>query len=283
VALPLPELKDSALKISSAICQPDGTLSHTVDSPFQGGETKIHVLIPDEISSADDTRVLYVLPAEAHDNAQCGEPLAEIRKHDLHNRHGLVCVKPTFSHPPWYADHPSDPGIRQETHFLKVVLPFIDQAYCNAREPPVRLLVGFSKSGWGACSLLLRHPRLFARAAAFDAPLGWQSPNRYGMAEVFDTQANFDQYCVPELLQQAAANLAGEPRLAIYGYSEFRGHHQFLHYRLLHFGIAHDYADGPRRAHRWDSGWLVGAVDFLTLRPQDKIPDPDPDTTGEAN
>ena len=38
-------------------------------------------------------------------------------------------VAPTFSHLPWYADHPTKPEIRQETYFLKVVVPFIDKTY----------------------------------------------------------------------------------------------------------------------------------------------------------
>jgi hypothetical protein len=251
------------VRIAPAINQADGILSHDVISPFQGGETKIHVLLPHESGSRTEVIVLYVLPVEPHDGQRCGDPFVELRKHNLQNEHRLICVKPTFSNAPWYADHPSDPCIRQESHFLKVVVPFVDQTYCAATGSPRRLLLGFSKSGWGACSLLLRHPHAFGRAAVFDAPLAWQSPNRYGMAEVFETQSNFDQYCVPELFQRSAAILGSEPRLALYGYSEFRGHHQFLHYRLLQFGIAHDYADGPRRAHRWDSGWLPDAVEFL--------------------
>ncbi|MBI3861070.1 MAG: hypothetical protein HY290_04160 [Planctomycetia bacterium] len=252
------------MKISSAVSQPDGTLTHTVASPFQLGETKIHVLLPNEFGTEDELSVMYILPVEPHDGEQCGDPLTEVRKHDLHNRHRLIFVKPTFSHPPWYADHPTDPAIRQETYFLTLVVPFIDQTYCTPGKIPRRLLVGFSKSGWGAFSLILRHPQMFARAAAFDAPLAWQSPNRYGMAEVFETQANLDKYSVPELLEPSAAKLGSEARLGLYGYGEFRGHHQFLHYRLLHFDIPHDYADGPKREHRWDSGWLPGAVDFLS-------------------
>lgn len=72
-----------------------------------------------------------------------------------------------------------------------------------------------------------------------------------------------DQYCIGALLQRTAASLAGSTRVAIYGFSEFRGHHQFLHYRMLKLGIPHVFQDGPRRAHRWDSGWLPEAVEFL--------------------
>ena len=84
------------------------------------------------------------------------------------------------------------------------------------------------------------------------------------MGEVFATPENMDKYCVSALLEREAARLAGKPRLALYGYSDFRGHHQFLHYRMLKLGIPHEYADGPRREHRWDSGWLPEAVDFLS-------------------
>lgn len=252
------------MNVLPATVQSPGLFNHPVESPYQGPGTMIQVLLPDQFDRDKSARVLYVLPVELFDGTQCGDPLAEIQKCNLHNEHHLVCVKPTFSHAPWYADHPGDPEIRQESHFLKVVVPFIDRHYCGSGDSTERLLLGFSKSGWGAFSLLMRHPNLFRRASAFDAPLAWQSPNRYGMGEIFETQSNSDEYCISELLKPSAETMGKEPRLGLYGFSEFRGHHQFLHYRLLHFGIAHDYADGPRRAHRWDSGWLTEAVQFLT-------------------
>jgi hypothetical protein len=242
---------------------PRGTLIHPVTSPYQAGEVPIHVVVPDRVAADARPRVLYLLPVEPSDGTQCGDPLAEVVKHDLHHHHQLICVMPAFSHPPWYADHPTNPHIRQESHFLKIVLPFIDQTYFADRSPPQRLLLGFSKSGWGAFSLLLRHPDLFAKAAAFDAPVAWETPNRYGMEEVFGTQATMDKYCVNALLETAAPRLGETPRLALYGYSDFRGHHQFLHYRMLKLGIPHEYADGTQRAHRWDSGWLPEAVAFV--------------------
>ena len=59
-----------------------------------------------------------------------------------------------------------------------------------------RLLLGFSTSGYGAFSLFLRHPGLFAKAAAWDAPLGMTTHNRYGAAETYGTQENFNKYSV---------------------------------------------------------------------------------------
>jgi hypothetical protein len=239
--------------------------THTPSSPYQVGDPPIHVLVPDVAQPGTISCFLYVLPVEALDRAEYGDALAEVAKLELVNRPDAVCVKPTFAQAPWYADHPSDAAIRQESHLLKVVLPCIEQAYgpADGAVKVRRLLLGFSKSGWGAYSLLLRHPETFQKASVFDAPLAWESPNRYGMAQVFGTQENMNRYCVVDLLARSTALAQQESRLALYGYSDFRGQHQFLHHYLLRLGIPHSYEDGPRRQHRWDSGWVKQAVEFL--------------------
>ena len=110
---------------------------------------------------------------------------------------------------PWYADHPSDPEVRQESYFLKVVVPFVEQRVPGPADRDGRLLVGFSKSGWGAYSLLLRHPDHFGKAAAWDAPLMEQRPARFGMGPIFGTQENFEQYRITTLLDRQAPDLRG--------------------------------------------------------------------------
>ena len=143
--------------------------------------------------------VVYVLPVEAGNAHHYGDGLLEIQKRDLHRRFSAIFVAPTFAQLPWYADHPSDPEIRQESYFLKVVVPFIEQRYPARADRDGRLLVGFSKSGWGAYSLLLRHPDHFGKAAAWDAPLMEPRPARFGMGPIFGTQENFEQYQITTL------------------------------------------------------------------------------------
>ena len=43
-----------------------------------------------------------------------------------------------------------------------------------------RMLVGYSKSGWGAFTLLLRHPGVFSRAAAYSDMRGSLATGRVG-------------------------------------------------------------------------------------------------------
>ena len=247
------------LQVSEATKDEHGVLVHAVKSEYQSGETKIRVLLPDKLEK--DHRVLYVLPVEANDEKRWGNGLLEVKRHDLHNKHGLVVVAPTFAQLPWYADHPTDPGIRQESHFLRVVLPFVEKTYPVRAE---RLLLGFSKSGCGAWSLLLRHPEIFAKAAAWDAPLWMDKHTPYGAGPIFGAQENFELYRPAALLRKDAKAAAG--RLIHLGYGNFRKDHQAMEALLEELKVARVYRDGPARKHEWESGWVPEAVELLTTR-----------------
>jgi len=257
--------KGSAVEgyVSAGRQDTNGWLVHTVKSEFQAGETEIRVLVPELSESAQPYATLYVLPVEAGDGRRWGDAQQEILRHDIHNRHRLVCVYPTFSHLPWYADHPQQATIRQESYFLRVVVPFVERTYPVRHDSSGRLLVGFSKSGWGAFSLLLRHPDRFAKAAAWDAPLAMSQPNRYGMQEIFATQENFEGYRITSLLKQRAGELRTGSRLIHLGYGNFREQHLAVESLLNELQISHVFRDGPQRPHAWDSGWLPEAVQRL--------------------
>lgn len=241
-----------------------GTLkTHTLRSEYQAGPTRVRVLLPDTIEKGKHYSALYVLPVEAGGGTRWGDALAEVRRGDLHNKHGLICVFPEFSHLPWFADHASDATIRQESYFLRDVLPLVEKIYPVKTGKAGGLLVGFSKSGWGAWSLLLRHPDTFARAAAWDAPLTKARPDQFGMGPIFGSQENFEKYKITTLLKQHAELLRPHKRLGLFGYGGFRTHHEQMHRRLDELKIPHAYADGPQRKHDWHSGWLAEAVEFL--------------------
>ena len=238
--------------------------THRLQSDLQSGETLVRTVTPSEMDGDRPLRTLYVLPVEAGSESRWGDAWAEVRRLDLADRHGLVVVLPTFSALPWYADHPSNPTLRQEEYFVEVVVPLVERHYPVVREPEGRLLVGFSKSGWGAWSLLLRHLDLFGRAAAWDAPLMQSTPDRFGMGPIFGSVENFERYRISRLLRQHASELGGSKRLVLTGYAgSFREHHIKIHALLQELEIPHVYRDGPRRDHRWGSGWLAEAVTLL--------------------
>lgn len=253
-------------KAEGPVRDASGISAYTLSSPYQRGPNQIQFLLPDRMEKDKRYPVLYILPVYAG-GAPKASGIHEAKRLNLHNLHGVICVAPTFDSIPWYADHPSDPQVRQERYMLDVVVPFVERTFPALREPRGRLLVGFSKSGWGAFSLLLRHPDVFGRAAAWDAPLMLQKPGLYETPKVFATQENFDKYKITSLLERRAGLLAKEPaRLVLLGYGGFTDDEP-LHAKLSALGILHYYDRATKRAHAWDSGWLGPAVEVL-LRPE---------------
>lgn len=235
-----------------------GFVVYNVQSEYQAGTTQIFVRGPARLKGGP-LLALYVLPVEPHDEKRWGDARAEIARLNIADRHGngfgVICVFPTFSQLPWFADHPSDPLIRQETYLLKVVLPFIERTYPVGTDRFSRALIGFSKSGWGAWTLLLRHPDVFLRAAAWDAPMTMDTP-RYGMAPIVGTQVNFERYRVTTLLRERGRALGSEPRLLLAGWDFYRGETQGARKLLRELKIPHVYRNGPQRRHHWNSGWM---------------------------
>jgi enterochelin esterase-like enzyme len=236
-----------------------GITTHKITSPYQAGPTELRVLLPDDYQPSEKYPIVYVLPVEANREAKYGDGLNEIKKLGLHNKHRAIFAAPTFSALPWYADHPTDAKLRQESHFVNVVVPFLDKTYLVEG----RYLLGFSKSGWGAWSLLLRHPDVFTRAAAWDAPLLKEKPDQFGMGTIFGTQENFEPYQLTKLLAKQKMLFTEKTRLVLTGYDNFRPHHEGMHKLLDELQIKHDYRDGPRVKHVWESGWMDEAVVLL--------------------
>ena len=257
---------EEPVSISEAKRDVSGVLVHEVRSPYQAKPTQIRVLLPEKAEKGKSYPVVYVLPVEAGTESRYGDGLKEVQKLDLHNKLNAIFVAPSFTHLPWYADHPTKPEVRQESHLLKVVVPFVDKTYPATSAADGRLLLGFSKSGWGAWSLLLRNPDVFGRAVAWDAPLMLDKPGKYGSGDIFGTPANFDGYQVSKLLEAKANTFRTEKRLILLGYGNFRAEHEAAHILMDKLKIAHEYRDGPARKHDWHSGWVKDAAELLLAK-----------------
>lgn len=267
------EAAPAKFRFSPAKPDERGWQVHTLESPFQPGETLVRVLLPAKLDRARRYPVIYVLPVEPGEQARFGDGLKEILGGDWHNRSQTIFVAPTFAQYPWYADHPEDPAARQESHFVEMVVKRIDETYPTQAEATGRRLLGFSKSGWGAWSLLLRHPDTFGRAVAWDAPLDMERVGQYQSGEVFGTQARFEDYRLRDQAPRLGAKLGDEPRLILLGYGNFRPHHEAMHRLLDQHGVPHLYRDGPQRKHLWNSGWVPEAVELLSAETLQDTPE----------
>jgi hypothetical protein len=249
---------EPGVEVSGPETREDGAVVYRIRSPYQRGTTLVRLLPPPE--ETERRRVLFVLPVEPGTQGRFGDGLATARGLRVPERYGFVVVAPTFSDWPWFADHPTDPLRRQEAYMLRVVVPLVARLYPH--EPGRRALLGFSKSGWGAYSLLLRHPEAFGAACAWDAPMMMAKP-RFEMMRVVGNLKNFERYRIPRLLREQAEAVRGARRLALLGYGNFRRDTQAAHELMARLGIPHVYADGPARKHHWDGGWMEAAVRAL--------------------
>jgi S-formylglutathione hydrolase FrmB len=253
-----------SIQIRGPLTDSDGFTEYLTLSEYQPGWQPVRVILPAHIEPGLRYPVLYLLPVEteATERKNWGSALVEARKLDLANKYGFICVAPVFAQIPWYADHPTDPLIRQESYFLKVIFPLAEHFLPARDDPAGRLLLGFSKSGNGAFSLLLRHPERFGCAAAWDSPLVQRTPDRYGMDQVYATQANYENYSFLPLLARRADELRRTHcrRLTVLGYDAFQDQIQQAGDELQKLGVPHFFDNDTRRKHAWDSGWFPEAV-----------------------
>ncbi|MCR9294504.1 MAG: sulfatase-like hydrolase/transferase [bacterium] len=247
-----------------------GFHTYQIRSPYQSGTTSLRVLLPDNFDLRKRYRVLYVLPVHEDGNFKHGDGLAEIKKRDLHNQHELICVAPAYTSEPWFADHDLNPHKQDESHLLKTVIPFVEKRYPVEPNAHGRLLIGFSKSGWGAATLLLRNPHLFGRAAAWDPGVRVDTgpieaaQRETRIARDWGSVQNFESYRLSTLIRTRGKDLGLEPRLF---YLNTQGPRAMggveIHRLLVENQIPHRYVMEPHRAHVWDSGWVPEAVAYL--------------------
>lgn len=246
-------------------------LQHRIYSPYQADSTSIRVLLPDRMDPEKAYSVLYILPVIANDKRRFGDGLLEVMKDNFHNKYQLICVAPEFTTPPWFADHETNMELQDESHFLKTVLPFVDEQYPTLRNKEGRFLIGFSKSGWGAFSLLLRNPEIFHKAVGWDigirvdtGPIE-EEDRKERINIIFGSPSNFEKHRISSLLKERGSLLGGdEARLFYYNTAGRRGPGGADIHRLMQeLEIPHRYLFEPKRKHRWDSGWIPEAIKFL--------------------
>ncbi len=245
--------------------------THSLSSSFQTGPRELRVLLPDGYVPSRRYPVLYVLPVEPEGGHVYGDGLSVLQELDVANRHGLILVQMGFSHTPWYVDHATDPGVRSASHLEQVVVPFVEARYATVAGKDGRLLIGFSKSGWGAFSLILGRPDFWGYAASWDAPL-LMSTFHWDVELAFGTAAQFDAHRPDRLVERLDGPFREESRLVLGGERSWgplrdglpgAGHTRGFHELLEQHGIRHAYRNDLGVEHTWNRGWVGPLVDEL--------------------
>ena len=168
-----------------------GAIQACSPSPFECLLPKIHrrfILIVSSTTCPSNLGSLSQPTAAAWTNS---------RNLDAEDQYNATIIEPIFPIDSWYADNPNDPTINYETFVADILPEWVDNNFSTTGSEK-NLLVGFSKSGYGALDLEFKHPSVFSAVAAFDFPGDMSSYDDYGSsssAMLHGTQANFqDNY-----------------------------------------------------------------------------------------
>ena len=265
---PVPKTSESS-KIPVKV--QDGVTIHTVETQYQNGRQEIRVLLPDDYRSDRNYRVLYVLAVEKGFDQRYGYGLGVLKQMDAHNEYDMIIVQMGFEKEPWYGDHATDSKTRQASYLKEFVVPFVEKHYSTLGTPDGRLLLGFSKSGWGAFSLILTYPEFFGYAASWDAPMFFDR-FYYSMQQVYGTVGQLEAYRPDLLVSRQKEYFQGRPRLVLAGQQDWGtsiptpagGDHTLEMHRLLEKeGIRHIYDNSLKVPHRWNQQWMGPALAAL--------------------
>ena len=243
--------------------------THVIESEYQNGKQEIRVLLPDDYRKDGSYRVLYVLPVGKGFRKRFGYGLGVLKQMNAHNQHNLIIVQMGFEKEPWFGDHATNPKVRQASHVKDFVVPFIEKKYSTLGTPEGRLLFGFSKSGWGAFSLILKYPEFFGYAAAWDAPITFTTFH-YGMKPVYGTPEQLALYRPDLLTPKQKKFFEKKTRLVLTGKKIWGKETEQTHALLNKSGLKHHYDNSLEFPHRWDKAWMEPTLSaLLTLTEQD--------------
>jgi hypothetical protein len=206
------------------------------------------------------------MPVEPGEGNTYGDAIPTLQSLNAQNQYNLTIIEPSFAIDPWYADSATDPAEQMETFMTNQLVPWIKTNLVISGTEQIWLL-GFSKSGVGAQDLILKHPGVYTLAASWDFPDS-NSYDALGSSEAtgYGTNANFlaNYQLSQSFVNTYAAPFTAHKRIWIGGYQYFQWetYNDYGAY-LTNAGVQYDAETPTQMAHRWDSGWVPGALAAL--------------------
>src|SRR5262249_46726470 len=147
------------------------------------------------------------------------------------------------------------------------------------------LLIGFSKSGYGALDLLFKHPDVFDAVAAWDFPADMAAYTDYGASANYGTDTNFQNNyrLTGTFIDTWEAPFTTENRIWISEGDIFPTQVADFDALLTSQGVLHTFLTTQTDdAHNWYGGWLSDAVaglyGLVDTTPADTTPPAAPTT-----
>lgn len=184
------------------------------------------------------------------------------------DRYGCMIVCPDGGRMTLYFDNPLDTSYRFESHFIKELIPYIDQHFPTSGDRDFRAVAGLSMGGFGSFFMASKYPELFAAAGSMSGALNTDNIAKAILARNKGNQA--DSACCSiqweNLRKHNLADSLSDQKLALTmecGLDDYLlPANRAARKKLLELNIAHEYSERPGR-HDWN--YWKNAIDYQLL------------------
>lgn len=176
----------------------------------------------------------------------------------LADKYGCLMVCPDAGRATLYFDNPLDSNYRFETHFIRELIPYIEEHYPVNRERHFRTVAGLSMGGFGAFFFASRHPDLFGSAGSLSGVMNMETFAKYTTLSRSGIDSNCCTIQWKRFTGAAPVRLVMECGLQDYLLTANRN----MHKQLQEWNIPHDYTERPGK-HEWP--YWRKAIEFQLL------------------
>jgi S-formylglutathione hydrolase FrmB len=210
------------------------------------------VVLPDDYNNSSDSfSVIYLLHGWSGSFRDWSN---HIDLRPLADHYQIIIVCPDGDYAGWYLDSPLLPESQYESYIALEVVKFIDSNYNSIKTPEGRFICGLSMGGYGAISLLARHPDIFGAAGSMSGVMDLTvSTKKYRIALLIGDYESHPEIWTRFSCFTLVRNLAGQDRgiLLDCGVEDFTiASNRQLHQQLLDLSIPHEYFERPG-GHSW--------------------------------
>jgi hypothetical protein len=264
-------LPTNQFRIVSTTTDANGIINHVIVSR-RAGFIRVRIRTPAAPAAGKPHRYVYMLEASTVEGQvafSAGIEHCTVTE-SYHNDYNMTFVAVDFPDECWYTNHPTHTDQQWDSFYETELIPWVEANWGTPGDK--RVLIGFSKSGFGAITKLFRNQATYSAAAAFDSPLYGQTlgDSRYFGAGsfIFGTQANLDSYYPPTLATNNAASFTATNRIWISRGTgttpplNFPTDVQNFSTHLTNLGIQHTFSVAGT-THNWNGGWTDAAMVFL--------------------
>ncbi len=235
-------------------------VDQAADAVFARG---LDVLLPDTYDAGNAYPLIVVLGVETTPSAYA-EELQVIKAADLHNTYNAIFCRVYTKTMPWWAVK-NDGTVDYERLIRDGLVPWMRTNFSIIPGRQGVSLLGYSKGGFGAFSLILRNPTHFGYAASWDAPLNssYATMAGSGAVEAFGSAAQYNAFQPATILPANVAAVNDKTRLVLAGYNLYQADQTAFASILSANSVPVSFDSTSRASHNSNSGWMAGVVGML--------------------